>query len=164
MTSPPARVPRAQKSWCSAPSAVMLRMKWTEPSAKRRFTPPVWLLEKSSSPPSASVVMLTQLLWTRTSAWAGPVALGQVLRWQVGGAEVGLDHGLDGRLSLHRLAEVDLPKQVVLLEVGQQERPPAPAWRCVGVGRRGQVAGREGLVDVVVIVAGEPDLFQVVLA
>src|SRR5256885_16842319 len=75
MTSPPARVPSAQNARRSTPSAVMLRRKCTEPSANSRLTPPLWLLEKSSRPPSASVRMLIQLLWTSTKHAAGAVAL-----------------------------------------------------------------------------------------
>src|SRR5215831_16446246 len=77
MTSPPARVPIAQKARRSGPSAVILRRNRTEPSANTRLTPPVWLLLKSSRPPSASVRMLIQLLWTRPNTEAPAVALVQ---------------------------------------------------------------------------------------
>ena len=53
------------------------RMKRAEPSANKPFAPPVCLLERSSSPPSASVVMLIHLLWTRMWTWVGPLALVQ---------------------------------------------------------------------------------------
>src|SRR5438105_10986970 len=44
----------------------MLRRKWTDPSAKRKFEPPTWRLEKSSSPASVSVVALFRWLWAST--------------------------------------------------------------------------------------------------
>src|SRR5690242_5941225 len=49
----------------------MLRMNWTEPSAKRKFEPPTCRLEKSSRPPSVSVVALLRWQCESTSADAG---------------------------------------------------------------------------------------------
>src|SRR5579875_4126921 len=47
-TSPPARVPIAFRvAWSDEPEA-MLRMKWTEPSAKRKLDPTICILEASS--------------------------------------------------------------------------------------------------------------------
>ena len=43
------------------------------------FTPPLWKLEKSSFPPSESVRMLIQLLWTKTRHGAPAVEYGQAL-------------------------------------------------------------------------------------
>src|SRR4051812_32774496 len=50
-------------------------MNRTEPSPNTRFTPPVCLLEKSSSPPSESLVILIQLLCTSVKHGAGAVVV-----------------------------------------------------------------------------------------
>src|SRR5262249_32015484 len=84
------------------------------------------------------------------------------VRGRVGRAQVNLEHRLDGGRGLHRLVPGDLAKEGVLLQVRQQEGAPAPARRRVRVGGGGEVAGRERPAGVVVLVAGEADLLQVV--
>src|SRR5258708_38049436 len=63
----------AQNVYRFGPSAVTLWRKRTDPSPKGRLTPSVGLLEKSSNPPSASVLMLIQLLWARIKHCGLPV-------------------------------------------------------------------------------------------
>src|SRR5262249_37832152 len=68
----------------------------------------------------------------------------------------------------HRPAEIDLLVQVVLFDVGQQVGRPAPArpdvvvGGAVGVRVAIDVAGREAVVGVVVVVQGQADLLEVV--
>src|SRR2546429_1280926 len=54
----------------SARSPEMLRKKRTEPSPKRKKEPPTCRLEKSSKPPSVSVVALFKWACAKTSAGA----------------------------------------------------------------------------------------------
>src|SRR5262249_37801427 len=90
----------------------------------------------------------------------------------VRGAEEGRDPRGHGRAGLGvghpGVGNVPQLGEVVLLQGGQEERRPAPArGRVRGpvrVRARRQVTRRQRLVDVVVVVTGEPDLFQVVLA
>src|SRR5262249_60693433 len=81
-------------------------------------------------------------------------------------------HVADGRGGGGRVldgpVEVDLAENIVLLDVGQQVGGPAPA-RCrvggpVAVRACGPVAGRQGLVSVVVVVQAQADLVEVVAA
>src|SRR5262249_3187838 len=63
--------------------------------------------------------------------------------------------------------EIDAAVEVGLFEVGQQVRAPAPARpQAVAVHRRGPrlETGRQTLVDAMVVVKGQADLFEVVLA
>src|SRR5947209_3542949 len=114
----------------------MLRRKWIDPSAKSRLTPFPWQLEKSSRPPSASVVMLIQLLWASTRQGDGaPRCVGDGEgggRRHVGRTEIHPHQALNRRRILNRLAEVQLTIEIVLLQLRQQKRAPAPARRGVG--------------------------------
>src|SRR5262249_18328305 len=82
----------------------------------------------------------------------------------VRGTQVDGDQRLDGGLVFQRQREVDLAVGGSLLPVRQEVGGPAPARRRGRVGRGGGVAGRQHFVGAVVGVAGEADLFEVVLA
>src|SRR5262249_43493004 len=104
-------VPAAQNANRRGPSTVMLATNRTEPSANTRLTPPVCLLEKSSRPPSASVVMLIQLLWASTRHAADAV---DVVHGFVGPARVMAPLGAPAQIPLVS-CQARSPIMVVLL-------------------------------------------------
>ena len=88
---------------------------------------------------------------------------------RVGGAEITRDRRPDdGRVlrGLDRQAEVHRVEQRSLFELGKDHRPPSPARGRVGCPvdepAPGGVAHRERPEGVVIVVEGDPDLFQVV--
>src|SRR5262249_19522848 len=92
----------------------------------------------------------TQAVAEAIGAWRG-----RLLR-RVGGAEVHRHDHLDGGRVLHGLTEIQLPVEGPLLEVGEDERRPAPAGGriagAIAVGGGGPVAGWETAVGVMIAV------------